>query len=105
MPLPRPCESPQEPESSRSPLLRLLTLDGTLSVLGRAGEIPLRIMDLIYGRKKPTSSGTGGRAGTSQMPAFCAEHGITADIELLPPPVSRRLSPAWTRATSATASC
>ena len=30
-----------------------------------------------------SSSGTGGRRGTAQMLAFCAEHGITADIELL----------------------
>ena len=41
-------------------------------------------MDLTYGRKKLTSSGTGGRRGTAEMLAFCAEHGITADIELLP---------------------
>jgi hypothetical protein len=29
-------------------------------------------------------SGTGGRRGAAQLLAFCAEHGITADIELLP---------------------
>jgi alcohol dehydrogenase (NADP+) len=66
------------------PLLRLAALDGTLSLLGYPGEIPLRIMDLIYGRKKLTSSGTGGRRGTAELLAFSAEHGITADIELLP---------------------
>jgi alcohol dehydrogenase (NADP+) len=66
------------------PLLSLLGLDGTLSLLGYPGEIPLRIMDLIYGRKKLTSSGTGGRPGTAELLAFCGEHGITADIELLP---------------------
>ncbi|MEU6411596.1 NAD(P)-dependent alcohol dehydrogenase [Microbispora sp. NPDC046933] len=66
------------------PLLRMAALDGTLSLLGYPGEIPLRVMDLIYGRKKLTSSGTGGRAGTAEMLLFCAEHGITADIELLP---------------------
>jgi alcohol dehydrogenase (NADP+) len=66
------------------PLLRLAALDGTLSLIGYPGEIPLRVMDLIYGRKKLTSSGTGGRAGTAEMLAFSAEHGITADIELLP---------------------
>ena len=68
-----------------SPLLGLLALDGTLSVVGfPIGEIPLRIMDLTYGRKNLSSSGTGGRRGTAEMLAFCAEHGITADIELLP---------------------
>jgi len=48
------------------------------------GEVPLRVMDLTYGRKKLTSSGTGGRRGTAEMLAFSAEHGITADIELVP---------------------
>jgi hypothetical protein len=74
------------------PLLRLAALDGTLSLLGYPGEIPLRIMDLIYGRKKLTSSGTGGRRGTAELLTFSAEHGITADIELLPHPASRRRS-------------
>jgi uncharacterized zinc-type alcohol dehydrogenase-like protein len=32
-------------------LLRTAALDGTVSVLGYPAEIPLRIMDLIYGRK------------------------------------------------------
>jgi alcohol dehydrogenase (NADP+) len=76
------------------PLLRLLALDGTLSLVGYPGEIPLRVMDLVYGRKKLTSSGTGGRPGTAEMLAFCAEHGITADIELLP---SARVQEALTR--------
>jgi alcohol dehydrogenase (NADP+) len=68
-----------------SPLLGLLALNGTLSVVGfPIGEIPLRIMDLTYGRKNLSSSGTGGRRGTAEMLAFSAEHGITADIELLP---------------------
>ena len=76
------------------PLLRLAALDGTLSLLGFPSEIPVRIMDLTYGRKKLTSSGTGGRLGTAQMLAFSAEHGITADIELLP---SARVQEALTR--------
>jgi uncharacterized zinc-type alcohol dehydrogenase-like protein len=66
------------------PLLRMAALDGTLSLLGYPGEIPLRIMDLTYGRKSLTSSGTGGRKGTAEMLAFCGERGITADVELLP---------------------
>ncbi|MET0701366.1 MAG: NAD(P)-dependent alcohol dehydrogenase [Mycobacterium sp.] len=67
-----------------SPLLRLLALDGTLSVIGFPSEVPVQIMELTYGRKKLTSSGTGGRRGTADMLAFAAEHAITADIELLP---------------------
>lgn len=78
-----------------SPLLRLLALDGTLSVLGYPiGETSLRVMDLTYGRKHLSSSGTGGRRGTAEMLAFSAEHGITADIELLP---SARVQEALTR--------
>jgi uncharacterized zinc-type alcohol dehydrogenase-like protein len=76
------------------PLLRLLTLDGTLSVVGYPSEITLNIMNLTFGRKKLTSSGTGGRPGTAEMLAFAAEHGITADIELLP---SARVEEALTR--------
>jgi alcohol dehydrogenase (NADP+) len=75
-------------------LLRLLTLDGTLSVVGYPSEITLNIMNLTFGRKKLTSSGTGGRRGTAEMLAFAAEHGITADIELLP---SARVEEALTR--------
>jgi uncharacterized zinc-type alcohol dehydrogenase-like protein len=67
-----------------SPLLRMAALDGTLSVLGFPLPATEPLMDLTYGRKKLSSSGTGGRLGTTQMLAFCAEHGITADIELLP---------------------
>jgi uncharacterized zinc-type alcohol dehydrogenase-like protein len=67
-----------------SPLLRMAGLDGTLSVLGAPIPTTVRIMDLTIGRKKLTSSGTGGRKGTAELLAFCAERGITADIELLP---------------------
>jgi alcohol dehydrogenase (NADP+) len=78
-----------------APMLRLLALDGTLCLLGYPGEIPpLRFMDLVYGRKKLTASGTGGRRGTAQMLAFSAEHGISADVELLP---SARVQEALTR--------
>ncbi|HTU72860.1 MAG TPA: NAD(P)-dependent alcohol dehydrogenase [Trebonia sp.] len=67
-----------------SPLLRMTALDGTLSLLGFPLPTTVQIMDLTYGRKKLSSSGTGGRLGTAQMLAFAAERGIAADIELLP---------------------
>jgi uncharacterized zinc-type alcohol dehydrogenase-like protein len=66
------------------PLLRLTGLDGTLSVLGFPMPAQVQIMDLTYGRKKLSSAGTGGRRGTAELLAFCAEHGISADIEVLP---------------------
>jgi uncharacterized zinc-type alcohol dehydrogenase-like protein len=77
-----------------SPLVRLAALDGTLSVLGMPIPTQVQLMDLTFGRKKLTSSGTGGRLGTAQLLAFCAEHGITADIELLP---SSKVEEALTR--------
>ncbi|NUR72825.1 MAG: NAD(P)-dependent alcohol dehydrogenase [Hamadaea sp.] len=77
-----------------TPLLRLLTLDGTLSVLGAPVETPVRIMELTFGRKKLTSSGTGGTKHTAELLAFAAQHGIAADIELLP---SARVEQALTR--------
>ncbi|MBM2614135.1 NAD(P)-dependent alcohol dehydrogenase [Actinoplanes sp. LDG1-06] len=77
-----------------SPLLRLLTLQGTLSILGAPLETSVRIMDLTFGRKNLTSSGTGGTRHTAELLAFAAEHAITADIELLP---SARVEEALTR--------
>lgn len=74
--IPSPHDIPQ--------LLRLLALDGTLSVVGYPREIQLQLMHLTVGRKKLTSSGTGGTKGTAEMLAFAAEHGITADVEVLP---------------------
>jgi uncharacterized zinc-type alcohol dehydrogenase-like protein len=76
------------------PLFRMLALEGTLSVLGYPREVPVNIIDLVFGRKKLSSSGTGGRKYTAEMLTFAAEHGITADIELLP---STRVNEALTR--------
>ncbi|MFG2500485.1 NAD(P)-dependent alcohol dehydrogenase [Streptomyces sp. NPDC048441] len=66
------------------PYLRLVAMDGTLSHLGHLGPISLETTDLLIGRKKLSSAGSGGRPATAAMLAFCAEHDITADIELLP---------------------
>nr|BFE58955.1 NAD(P)-dependent alcohol dehydrogenase [Dactylosporangium thailandense] len=77
-----------------SPLLRLVALDGTLSLLGYLAQIPVNAMDLLMGRKKLSSSGTGGTRGTAELLEFCAARGITADIELLP---SGRVAEALTR--------
>jgi uncharacterized zinc-type alcohol dehydrogenase-like protein len=66
------------------PYLRLVALDGTLSVVGHLGPVTVRTTDLLVGRKKLGSAGSGGRPATAAMLEFCAEHGVTADIELLP---------------------
>ncbi|GAA3599765.1 NAD(P)-dependent alcohol dehydrogenase [Kineosporia mesophila] len=67
-----------------SPLLHLLGLDGTLAVVGYPRPAQVNLFDLVAGRRKLTSSGTGGRTGTADMLAFCAEHAITAEVQVLP---------------------
>lgn len=77
-----------------SPLLGRLGLGGTLSVLGAPVDTTVRIMDLTFGRKNLSSSGTGGTRHTAELLAFAAERGITADVEVLP---SARVEEALTR--------
>ncbi|MGH3494892.1 MAG: NAD(P)-dependent alcohol dehydrogenase [Sciscionella sp.] len=67
-----------------APLIGMLGLDGTLCVLGNPLLAGPQLWALGAGRKKLTSSGTGGLRHTVEMLAFCAEHGITADVEVLP---------------------
>ncbi|MEW2165272.1 NAD(P)-dependent alcohol dehydrogenase [Streptomyces sp. NPDC007084] len=66
------------------PYLRLVAMDGTLSQVGYLGPVTIETVDLLVGRKKLSSAGSGGRPSTAAMLEFCGEHGITADIELLP---------------------
>lgn len=66
------------------PLIGMLGLDGTLCVLGNPLLYGPRLWELGAGRKKLTSSGTGGIPQTNEMLQFCATHGITADVEILP---------------------
>ncbi|MEU8183613.1 NAD(P)-dependent alcohol dehydrogenase [Micromonospora sp. NPDC049047] len=67
-----------------APYLRLVAMDGTLSLLGYLGPVTVETTDLLVGRKKLSSAGSGGRRSTAEMLRFCAEHSITADIEVLP---------------------
>ncbi|HEY8481886.1 MAG TPA: NAD(P)-dependent alcohol dehydrogenase [Spirillospora sp.] len=71
-------------EHDLAPYLGMLDLDGTLTVLGNPFIVPPKIMELVYGRKKLSSAGTGGVRQTREMLEFAAEHGITADVETLP---------------------
>lgn len=66
------------------PYLRLVAMDGTLSHLGHLGPVTVETTDLLVGRKKLSSAGSGGRPAIAAMLDFCSAHGITADIELLP---------------------
>ncbi|NAZ85365.1 NAD(P)-dependent alcohol dehydrogenase [Kineococcus indalonis] len=67
-----------------APLLRLLALDGALCVLGALERLEVDVLDLLVGRKRLTSGGSGGLPATRELLAFCAEHGITAQVEVLP---------------------
>ncbi|WP_369205368.1 NAD(P)-dependent alcohol dehydrogenase [Streptomyces sp. PU-14G] len=66
------------------PYLRLVAMDGTLSHLGHLGPVTVETLDLLIGRKKLSSAGSGGRPATAAMLDFCAANGIIAEIELLP---------------------
>ncbi len=66
------------------PLLRTVALDGTLCSLGFLGPVTVETMDLLLRRKRLTSSGSGGLPSTRELLAFCAEHGVVADVERLP---------------------
>jgi alcohol dehydrogenase (NADP+) len=77
-----------------SPYLGLVAMDGTLSHVGHLGSITVEALDLLIGRKKLTSAGSGGLPATAAMLEFCAAHGITADVEVLP---SARVSEALDR--------
>lgn len=66
------------------PMIGMLDLDGTLCVLGNPLLDGPKLWALGAGRKKLTSSGTGGLPRTIEMLQFCAAHDITADVEILP---------------------
>ncbi|KAJ0468836.1 putative mannitol dehydrogenase [Helianthus annuus] len=68
-----------------APLLNALTPHGKLVLVG-APESPLEVsaFSLIMGRKTIAGSIIGGIKETQEMLNFAAEHGITADIEIIP---------------------
>ena len=65
--------------------LRLLKLDGIMTLVG-APEKPAAIygFNLLMKRRSLAGSAIGGIRETQEMLDFCAENGITSDIELIP---------------------
>jgi uncharacterized zinc-type alcohol dehydrogenase-like protein len=64
--------------------VELLRTGGTLVNVGAPEEpVSLDVFPLMLGRKSLAGSAIGGIAETQEMLDFCAEHGITADIELI----------------------
>jgi uncharacterized zinc-type alcohol dehydrogenase-like protein len=71
-------------EHDLSAYLNLLKRDGTMVLLG-APEHPtaMSAFGLIFGRRRLAGSLIGGIRETQEMLDFCAEHGITSDVEVI----------------------
>jgi uncharacterized zinc-type alcohol dehydrogenase-like protein len=68
------------------PYISLLKRDGTLVLVG-APEHPHpspTVFNMLLARRSLAGSVIGGIAETKEMLDFCAERGITSDIELIP---------------------
>jgi uncharacterized zinc-type alcohol dehydrogenase-like protein len=65
--------------------LHMLGRDGNLTLVGAPDEpLPVAAFALLFGRKSISGSLIGGIAETQEMLDFCGEHGITADVEVIP---------------------
>jgi alcohol dehydrogenase (NADP+) len=66
--------------------LNLLDVDGTLVELG-VPEQPMEVpaFPLVFKRRSLSGSFIGGIAETQEMLEFCAEHGVTPEIEVIEP--------------------
>ncbi|WP_426997899.1 NAD(P)-dependent alcohol dehydrogenase [Pseudarthrobacter sp. N5] len=68
-----------------SAYLQLLALDGALVNVGAPAEpLPVNVFSLILGRRSFAGSAIGGIGETQEMLNFCAEHGLGAEIEVIP---------------------
>jgi uncharacterized zinc-type alcohol dehydrogenase-like protein len=77
-------------------LLQALSHSGSLVLVGASPEPhpALRHDHLLGGRRSLAGSAIGGIAETQEMLDFCAEHGVTSEIELIP---MERIDEAWDR--------
>ena len=68
-----------------NPYLATLKLNGTMVIVGQLDAIDptVQALSLIMGRKSLAGSGSGGIAETQEMLEFCAEHGVTCDVEMI----------------------
>jgi len=65
--------------------LQLLALDGALVNVGAPAEpLPVQVFSLILGRRSFAGSAIGGIRETQDMLNFCAEHGLGAEIAVIP---------------------
>jgi uncharacterized zinc-type alcohol dehydrogenase-like protein len=66
-----------------TPMIAALKLDATLCSLGIPDTFDFSPLMLTLGRRRLASSGAAGTKDTHAMLAFCAEHGIVADVEVI----------------------
>ena len=66
-----------------APYLHLLKVDGAQVLVGMIDMMPELHTGLLLGRKILTGSGIGGIEETQEMLDFCAEKGITPEIEMI----------------------
>ncbi len=75
--------------------LGMLRLDGTMVNVGAPAEpMEVPVPSLLSMRRSWSGSGIGGMPETQEMLDFCAEHGITADIETIS---GEQIDQAWDR--------
>jgi len=64
--------------------LELLKRDGTMTLVGAPEKpVPLGVFSLLFKRRRLAGSAIGGIRETQEMLDYCAERGITADIETI----------------------
>jgi alcohol dehydrogenase (NADP+) len=64
--------------------IALLKRDATMTLVGAPPmPLPVASFGLIFGRHQLAGSGIGGIRETQEMLDFCAEHGITSDVETI----------------------
>jgi alcohol dehydrogenase (NADP+) len=72
-------------EHDMNAYLQLLRRDGTMTLVGAPEKpSPIYSFNLLMGRRSLAGSAIGGIRETQEMLDFCAEHGITSDIERIP---------------------
>jgi uncharacterized zinc-type alcohol dehydrogenase-like protein len=65
--------------------INMLGLDANITLVGAPEKpLPVSAFALLFGRKSVSGSLIGGIAETQEMLDFCGEHGITADVEIIP---------------------
>jgi uncharacterized zinc-type alcohol dehydrogenase-like protein len=71
-------------EHNLNAYLELLKRDGTLTLLGAPEHpLPVGVFGLLTKRLRLAGSSIGGIRETQEMLDFCAEHGITSDVEVI----------------------